>query len=42
LKALREEHDVAYRVVETDDPGTIIYEDDFQVGVVDPKFPSDE
>jgi len=39
LRALLDKHQVEYRVVETDDPGTIVYEDDFQVGVIDPKFP---
>jgi len=39
LKALLDRHNVECRIVETDDPGTIFYEDDYQVGVVDPKFP---
>lgn len=40
LKALLEKHNVEYQTVETDDPGTIFYEDAFQVGVIDPKFPT--
>ena len=34
LLALLIKYDVAFDVVETDDPGSIVYEDDWQVGTV--------
>ena len=34
LLALLRKYDVAYDCVETDDPGCIVYEDDWQVGTV--------
>ncbi|HEX3775778.1 MAG TPA: hypothetical protein VHV51_15000 [Polyangiaceae bacterium] len=40
LRALLEKHRVEHRIIETDYPGTIIYEDEFQVGVVEPRFPA--
>lgn len=39
LQLLLERYDVPYDIVETDDPGDIIYEDEFQVGVVNARFP---
>ncbi len=33
LRALLERHSVEYDVVETDHPGLVVYEDEFQVGV---------
>ena len=39
LKELLQQHSVRYDVVATDDPGRIVYEDAFQVGVVDANFP---
>ena len=34
LLALLAKYDVAYDVVETDEPGRIVYEDEWQVGTV--------
>jgi hypothetical protein len=39
LREILERYDVPYDVIETDDPGTIVYEDEFQVGVVEARFP---
>jgi len=39
LREILERYEVPYDIVESDDPGTIVYEDEFQVGVVDAKFP---
>jgi hypothetical protein len=38
LQALLERYSISYDVIESDDPGRIVYEDEFQVGVVDAKF----
>jgi hypothetical protein len=40
LQLLLVRYGVPFDVVETDDPGDVIYEDEFQVGVVNPRFPS--
>lgn len=34
LMAILSAHDVAHEVAFSDDPGTLVYEDDFQVGVI--------
>ena len=34
LMAILSAHDVAHEMVFTDNPGTLVYEDDFQVGVI--------
>jgi hypothetical protein len=34
LREMLERYNVPYDVVETTDPGTIVYEDDLQVGVL--------
>ncbi|MES1179322.1 MAG: hypothetical protein ABUL62_33710 [Myxococcales bacterium] len=40
LQSLLSRYQVSFDVVETDDPGDVVYEDEFQVGVINARFPS--